>query len=60
MVVNNLNIACLTVRESETDSPLVVDADAVLPCPAALQRLKPVCRWHAQVSKSAEGLKCGV
>jgi len=49
VIVNDLNIACLTIGEAKTDPPLVVDAYAVLPGPVALQRFKPVSRRHAQV-----------
>jgi hypothetical protein len=31
MVIDNLNIKSIAIRPAETDTPLVVDANAVLP-----------------------------
>ena len=48
MVINDLDILSTTAFESETDAPLIVDSDAVLPCPIACQKLQPVTRRHAK------------
>ena len=42
MVVDDLHIECVTVAPNETDSPLVIDSDAVLTCPITLQFLESV------------------
>jgi hypothetical protein len=42
MTVHNLDVV-RTVIPLEADAPLVVDPNAVLPAPVALEGLKPVC-----------------
>lgn len=42
MVVDDLYPVRIAVLPDEADAPLVVDTNAVLPCPVALQRFKPV------------------
>ena len=49
MVIRHLNIERVTVAPFETDSPLVINSDAVLPYTVAAQLLEPVCRRDAQV-----------
>src|SRR5438132_179688 len=49
VIVDDLDIPCAVLAPVETDSPLIVDADAVLAAPAALQRLKAVARGNSQV-----------
>ena len=49
MVVGNLSIKGVPVFSAEADSPLVVDADAVLSGSVALQRFQPVSRWDPQI-----------
>jgi len=41
---------------AKADPPLIVDADTILACSVALQRLKPVAPKSAQVIKA----RCGV
>jgi len=45
VVVNDLNLRSIAVPPNETDSPLIVDSNAVLSRSVALQLLKPV-RWR--------------
>ncbi|MDR6873735.1 hypothetical protein J2Y55_004764 [Bosea sp. BE125] len=47
----------LALLPDEADPPLIVDADRVLPCPIATQRLQPVSRRHAQVIKSGSDMQ---
>ena len=42
MIVDYLDIVCMSVRPAEADPPLIVDAYAVLSFPIAFQRLQPV------------------
>ena len=49
MVIRDLNIERVTVAPFETDSPLVINSDAVLPCTVAAQLLESVCRRDSQV-----------
>lgn len=51
MVINYFDFFGTRIRPDETDTPLVIDPDAMLARPLSLQRLQPVSRWRAQVSK---------
>ena len=57
MVVDNLDLPCFAIAPGETDTPLFVDTNAVLPAAVAPQRLKPVAGRRPQIVKSACGLK---
>jgi hypothetical protein len=45
VVVHNLNVESIPVTPQETDTPLVVDADAVLAFSVALQRFQMIA-WR--------------
>ena len=49
MVICDLNIERVTVAPFETDSPLVINSDAVLPHAVAAQLLESICRRDSQV-----------
>jgi hypothetical protein len=49
VVVNDLNLLWASVGPPETDPPLVVDSDAVLTGPIALQLLEPVARRQTKL-----------
>jgi hypothetical protein len=49
VVVDYLDVGCISIRPFETDPPLIVDPDAVLALPIALQPLKLVSRRYPQV-----------
>ena len=51
MVVNNFNIFRAVHAPAKTNSPLVVNANAVLAFPITFQRFKPIRRWREQVSQ---------
>ena len=57
MVVDDLDLPCFAIAPSETDTPLFVDANAVLPSAVAPQRLEPVAGRRPQIVKSACSLK---
>src|SRR3546814_11433369 len=42
-----------STRPYETDSPLIVDADAVLSCPITFERFQAIARRHRKVLESA-------
>jgi hypothetical protein len=46
MIVNNLNIKGVAVIPNKTDSPLIIDADAVLPFLSAKEPFQVVRRWY--------------
>jgi hypothetical protein len=39
------------------DTPLVVDANAVLAFPVSLELLQAICRWHAQLVEAHGGVQ---
>ena len=49
MVIHDLDILCVAIMPAETDSPLVVDADAVLTLPAACQFLESIAWRDSQI-----------
>ena len=49
MVIRDLNIERVTVAPFETNSPLFINSDAVLPYTVAAQLLKSVCGRDSQV-----------
>jgi hypothetical protein len=48
VVVHNFDLVGTIVMPHETDSPLVIDSDAVLPLAVALQGFELVSRWDPQ------------
>ena len=56
MVVEDLDLPCFAIAPDETDTPLFVDANAVLPWAVAQQRLKSVAGRHSQIVELACGL----
>jgi hypothetical protein len=57
MVIDDLDIVGARSTPAEADTPLVVDADAVLPCTATRQRFQPVAGRSAQVVKASGNLE---
>ncbi|GLE65394.1 hypothetical protein VNPA120719_53350 [Pseudomonas aeruginosa] len=57
MVINYFDFFGTRIRPDETDTPLVIDPDAMLARPLSLQRLQAVSRWRAQVSKLRSRMK---
>jgi len=49
MAVDDFNIERIGTLPAETHSPLIVDPDAVLTAPSALEFLQPVRRRHSQI-----------
>ena len=49
MIIYYFNFVRISIHPFETDSPLLVDADAVLPFPIPLQHLQPVSRRNPQI-----------
>jgi hypothetical protein len=56
MVVNNLNVNGIGLHPAETDPPLVVDPNAVLPRPIASQGLETVSGNRAQIRQFPSGV----
>jgi hypothetical protein len=49
VVVDDLDVVGCAVAPHEAHAPLIVDANAVLPCPITSECLQPIARRHAQV-----------
>jgi len=49
MIINDLNVEGVPILPGEAYSPLVIDADAVLPGAVAFQRLQPVAGRYPQI-----------
>ena len=49
MVVHNLHIVDIAIMPSKTDSPLLVDTDAVLPLAISLQCFQVVAGWAVEI-----------
>ena len=49
MVVDNLNVHGIAINPLETDSPLIIDANAILSRPVAPKLLQMIGRRHAKV-----------
>jgi hypothetical protein len=48
VIVHDLYVMRIAGTPPETNPPLIIDPDAVLTGPVALQRLKPIAWWDAQ------------
>ena len=66
MIVHNLHIECMTVYPAKTDTPLLVNADAVLPLSISTQasnrlpggclrscKLVDRCRWLVRIGTNS-------
>jgi hypothetical protein len=49
VVVSDFNVKGVSLFPSETDSPLIVDADTVLACTVTLQSFQTVSWWDPQI-----------
>lgn len=52
MIVNNFDVFCESVRPAKADSPLIIDANAVLTGTIALERLKVIPGRNFQILKT--------
>src|SRR5689334_1344584 len=42
VVIDNFYVVCVSVTPDETDPPLIVNSDTVLPVPVTFKRFKPI------------------
>jgi len=49
VIVHDLDVPCFTLTPSEAYPPSLVDADAVLTAPIAVQGFEVVTRWNPQI-----------
>jgi hypothetical protein len=52
MIIYDFDIAGVIVSPVETDPPLVIDSDGILPTPAPFELFQPICRRHPQIFQS--------
>src|SRR3954469_10030283 len=59
VIIDNLDVrrARRPIWPFKTDAPLIVDPDAVLPLPIALQRFEPVAGQRRQIMKNVRRFK---
>jgi hypothetical protein len=56
MVIDNLDIVCVPFIPPETDTPLIIDADAPLSFSVPSQFLQPVGRWDTEEIKAGSAV----
>jgi hypothetical protein len=59
VVIDDFHIYRTLIGPSETDSVLIIYADAVLPLAISSQRLQPVPWWRAQEVEGVRSIKHG-
>jgi hypothetical protein len=52
VIIRNLHVVSVSVAPHKTDTPLVVDAYAVLPRTVTFQLMKSVTRRHSQIRQT--------
>jgi len=57
VVINYLNIKCITIAPNETDAILIIDANTVLALPIPFQRLKVIPWKNCQIAQSVGGVQ---
>lgn len=57
MVVNDLHVVSVSFPPDKTDAPLIIDADAVLPLAAAMERFEAIGGWRAKVAELHRGIQ---
>lgn len=51
VIVHNFNLVGTVFSPHKTDAPLVINADTVLPLPAAFERLQHIARRNSQAAQ---------
>jgi hypothetical protein len=57
VIINDFNLMGVSVHPFETDSPLLIDADAVLSLSASPECFQPVPRRNPQILKANRGIQ---
>jgi hypothetical protein len=57
VVVHDFDLVSAVVVPNKTDSPLIVDANAVLSFSIALQGFQVIARWHSQTDQFRYGVQ---
>lgn len=56
MVINNFYVVNISIFPNETDAPLVVDANAMLPISVTAKALQAITWWCRQVAQLDGGV----
>lgn len=56
MIIDYFDIVCVSLTPTETNSPLIIDSDAVLPFTISAQLFKTISRGYAQVPYLNRGI----
>jgi hypothetical protein len=51
VIIDNFDILDVSSRPPKTDTPLIINPNAHLSCPAAFQNFEPIAGWIAQIFK---------
>lgn len=57
MIIHNFDFVRMAFLPAKTDAPLVVDPDAVLPQPTALQGFQAITRRHSHLAQFRSGVQ---
>jgi hypothetical protein len=57
VIIRDFYPVSVTFQPLETDSPSIVDADAVLAIPISLQFFKAIARWDSQILERLGGIQ---
>jgi len=57
VIVDDLDVVCVSVSPPKADAPLIVDADAVLPLSVAAQCLEPIAGRGGQILDDASAVQ---
>ena len=49
MIIDNLHVVGISIPPLEANTPLVVDADAVLACTIVREFLQAICGWNPEI-----------
>ena len=58
MIIDNVDLPSVSITPNETNAPLVVDANAMLPGAVASKNFEPVAGRDPQVIKAASRVDC--
>ena len=52
MIIHDFHVISITIDPFKAYPLLIVNPDAVLPCPVAAEFLQPVCWWNSKIFES--------
>ena len=52
MVIRDLDVERVIATPFKTDSPLIINSDAMLSCAVTAKFFEPICGWNSQIIKA--------